>query len=98
LRPPPRTAPHRPLWPGACDPPPYRRSCVPRGDHFTRFAVLLADSPPEAEDVLEVAEPAHPADRYVLGALVRVALPRLQHRALEAVTIIEMASSTTPTT
>jgi hypothetical protein len=41
---------------------------------------------------------ARPADRYVLGALVRVALPRLQHRALEAVTIIERASSTTPTT
>jgi len=33
-----------------------------RGDHFTRSAVLLADSPPEAEDVvLEVAEPANPA-------------------------------------
>jgi hypothetical protein len=48
-----------------------------RGDHFTRSAVLLADSPPEAEDVvLEVAEPADPADRYVLGALVRVALSR----------------------
>ncbi len=79
--------------------PPYRRSCVPSGDHFTRSAVLLADSPPEAEDVvLEVAEPANPADRYVLGALVRVALPRLQHCALEAVTIIEMASSTTPAT
>jgi hypothetical protein len=41
---------------------------------------------------------ARPADRYVLGALVRVALPRLQHRALEAVTIIERASSITPTT
>jgi hypothetical protein len=55
--------------------------------------------PPEAEDVvLEVAEPANPADRYVLGALVRAALARLRHRALEAVTIIERASSTTPTT
>jgi hypothetical protein len=70
-----------------------------RGDHFTPSAVLLADSPPEAEDVvLEVAEPADPADRYVLGALVRAALPQLQHRVLETVTIIERASSTTPTT
>jgi DNA-directed RNA polymerase specialized sigma24 family protein len=99
-----------------------------RGDHFTRSAVLLATSPPEAEDllraslvklhqagprldvsgpaadpylrkilvntrrswwrsrwrqgspaelVLEVADPAGPADRYVLGALVWAALPRL---------------------
>ncbi len=99
-----------------------------RGDHSKRSAVLLAGSPPEAEDllraslvklyqagprldvtgaaadaylrkilvnsrrswwrsrwrqgpsaevVLEVADPADPADRYVLGALVRAALPRL---------------------
>ncbi len=41
---------------------------------------------------------ADPADRYVLGDPVRAALPRLQHRALEAVTIIEKASSTKPTT
>lgn len=70
-----------------------------RGDHYTRSAVLLADSPPEAEDVvLEVADPADPADQYVLGAPVQPDLPPLQHRALEAVTIIERASSTTRTT
>jgi hypothetical protein len=44
---------------------------------------------PSAEVMLEVAGPADAADRYALGALMRAALPRLQHRALEAVTIIE---------
>jgi hypothetical protein len=51
-----------------------------------------------AEVVLEVADPVDPADRYAVGALVRAALPRPQHRGLKAVTIIERASSTTPTT
>jgi hypothetical protein len=48
--------------------------------------------------VLEVAGPADPAGGYALGALMRAALRRLQHRAFEAVTIIESPSSTTPTT
>jgi hypothetical protein len=51
-----------------------------------------------AEVVLEVADPVDLADRYAVGALVRAVLPRPQHRGLKAVTIIERASSTTPTT
>jgi hypothetical protein len=37
--------------------------------------------------VLEAAGPADPAGRYALSALIRTALPRLQHRAPKAVTI-----------
>jgi hypothetical protein len=61
-----------------------------RGDHFTRSAVLLADSPPEAEDVvLEVAGPADPADRYVLGALVRWLCPGCSDHSDYLITVLE---------
>jgi DNA-directed RNA polymerase specialized sigma24 family protein len=54
LRPTLRTAPHRPLWLDACDPA-VSAFVRARGDHFTRSAVLLAGSPPEAEDLLQAS-------------------------------------------
>ena len=49
---------------------------------------VAMETGPSAEVVLQVAGPADAADRYALGALMRAAPPGLQHRALEAVTVI----------